>query len=555
MTDRSRDGSRQVAVRSSKRARTAAGYRWDRWFEVMPTLDDEGDLHATFQGDPAEDEDVGTVKCTMPGCRRWACAYWYSDVMGAPPKAEWVGTQGVPGAISICMTALHFPANSRRLVRHVFEQVHAATARGDQYDAFQGYHSSGRTATIEEDSIDAHTLIQCFENGMSITQIAIQVNEVREARESDCDPVSWACVQRWIESKEYLSLAKRGVKKSGKSDLGTQWAKGRVGQAKEWDRRLELGDGGATPTPDDAGLTPLYTKGIAWWDEHHKKVRLGHSSKYEGRVARDAQGNPCSPADGGVYPACKPTTSMKYPGEARGCFGVAVVELLSGETEGRRMAPFWYTGCTVVGLTRWGKAQKAELARVKSLAGCWGKKGDGKGYLERWPENVGNQNWKGSAMHRWEWELDAKLRGPGKLCPIIDLMAHVFKESERIYTGTTHESDFMVFHDALSAWWEKKAQVRPQVLRQCARHARETQLKKLTNENFLQHLSHLARHGRSGWRNLRAGNGSSVRCFARKPTKALAMSASLSVILPSCAADSTRTGSRTSTTWSRSKLG
>ena len=102
----------------------------------------------------------------------------------------------------------------------------------------------------------------------------------------------------------------------------------------------------------------------------------------------------------------------------------------------------------------------AELARVKPLASIWGKKDDGCGYKERWPESdASNADWKGSTLQRWEWELEAKLRGSGKTIPVIDIMAHVFKESERVMVGTTHEHDFVVFHDALSAWWEKKAQV------------------------------------------------------------------------------------------------
>ena len=67
--------------------------------------------------------------------------------------------------------------------------------------------------------------------------------------------------------------------------------------------------------------------------------------------------------------------------------------------------------------------------------------------------------WEGSGLQRWEAELEGKLRGPGKLTPVTDLMAHVFKESERAFKGSTHEDTFLVFHDALSAWWEKAAQV------------------------------------------------------------------------------------------------
>jgi hypothetical protein len=37
-------------------------------------------------------------------------------------------------------------------------------------------------------------------------------------------------------------------------------------------------------------------------------------------------------------------------------------------------------------------------------------------------------------------------------------MKHVVETSVEAYKGTTHEHDFQIFHDGLSAWWEKGAQ-------------------------------------------------------------------------------------------------
>jgi hypothetical protein len=37
-------------------------------------------------------------------------------------------------------------------------------------------------------------------------------------------------------------------------------------------------------------------------------------------------------------------------------------------------------------------------------------------------------------------------------------MDHVIDESIKAYRGTQHEHDFVIFHDGLSAWWEKGAQ-------------------------------------------------------------------------------------------------
>lgn len=40
----------------------------------------------------------------------------------------------------------------------------------------------------------------------------------------------------------------------------------------------------------------------------------------------------------------------------------------------------------------------------------------------------------------------------------MQLIQHVVSKSEEAYKGTTHEKDFLIYHDALSQWWEKGAQ-------------------------------------------------------------------------------------------------
>ena len=65
------------------------------------------------------------------------------------------------------------------------------------------------------------------------------------------------------------------------------------------------------------------------------KVRLGHSSKNETRVARHPRtGLVCDPADGGVFPPKMPITPVKYPGEARVCAGACMYKVPE-DTPGR----------------------------------------------------------------------------------------------------------------------------------------------------------------------------------------------------------------------------
>jgi hypothetical protein len=74
------------------------------------------------------------------------------------------------------------------------------------------------------------------------------------------------------------------------------------------------------------------------------------------------------------------------------------------------------------------------------LKGPWNQGG---GYRRRFGE-------------KWEEELRKVVNK--KWCCITELMDHVIEESKNIYQNTEYEDTFLIFHDGLSAWWEKEAQ-------------------------------------------------------------------------------------------------
>jgi hypothetical protein len=45
-----------------------------------------------------------------------------------------------------------------------------------------------------------------------------------------------------------------------------------------------------------------------------------------------------------------------------------------------------------------------------------------------------------------------------KVVWVNDLIMHVLKEGTRLFEGTGRENDWVVYHDALSAWWDPHAQ-------------------------------------------------------------------------------------------------
>lgn len=122
-----------------------------------------------------------------------------------------------------------------------------------------------------------------------------------------------------------------------------------------------------------SAFPPIYLHAIAWWDEHHKKTILGFTSRTEYRIYRDPAGNAATASTGGTLVPPKPNTTTKFPGEARGLFGVAMVRNSAGQYVGKKAAPFNYTGCRVVSFLDFEKAKLAELKRVnelKRVSGC-----------------------------------------------------------------------------------------------------------------------------------------------------------------------------------------
>ena len=56
----------------------------------------------------------------------------------------------------------------------------------------------------------------------------------------------------------------------------SKWAKARLAQCLQfkWQMNAAL-----FPLPPDCREFPIQLHAVVWWDEHHKKVRLGHARK------------------------------------------------------------------------------------------------------------------------------------------------------------------------------------------------------------------------------------------------------------------------------------
>lgn len=117
-------------------------------------------------------------------------------------------------------------------------------------------------------------------------------------------------------------------------------------------------------------LNPLRLEQIVFWDETHKKTRVGPqgagSTKKQCRFYRDENGRLDN--TGNLAPE-KHFLKMKFEGESRFALGCAIVELQDGAREGRRCQPFVYSGKNIITISERNQLIKKEITRVRALPG------------------------------------------------------------------------------------------------------------------------------------------------------------------------------------------
>ncbi len=398
------------------------------------------------------------LKDGLATARRHAIRYYFDVIFGSPDENA-KDEDGDPlwdSVASSIEALLLMPKKSCVIIKKVFADCKKAEAAEQKYDPSAAIKAGrGRTALITDDSDEALLVCNTMRAGLGLTETTVVVNEYRAAHEKE--RLSYHAVQGFVARSTMLHLHKRAAKKSGKDDKGTPWARSRVVQCKQWLRQLEIGrlvraDLAAMRARDRAGykwsdkyeFPPIYIEGIAWWDEHHRKIRLGHQSKWEVLLRYDKDGELATEEGGGVLEDEHPTTTTKFPGEARGCFGCCLrpVSSRSASTEGHRMEPFNYTGLQVLGPEKYEEKCDAEMERVKKLeTHPWD-------YMEKYPNEADRKE-----------ELRRKMRtSTYGYIDVREIMDHVVEESKAAYEGTGMEDTFMIFHDGLNQWWTPKAQ-------------------------------------------------------------------------------------------------
>ena len=59
----------------------------------------------------------------------------------------------------------------------------------------------------------------------------------------------------------------------------------------------------------------------------------------------------------------------------------------------------------------------------------------------------------------WKRKVKEQIgKGSNTVCNVTDLMDHAINEGTLLFRGTPYERTWVIYHDALSAWWSAAAQ-------------------------------------------------------------------------------------------------
>ena len=226
-------------------------------------------------------EDDSRLTGSAAADQRTAIKYFYENVLGSPPAHTWKAE----GTITIILHHLCMPPGSWGTVRKVL----LALVSDPESDVRAEAPGKGRGALIEEPSEQADVIYALLEAGNSVATVTYLLNQGYRASRG-LDHICYSAVDRFVRSSPVIHRARRHMKKSGKDDAGTPWAAARLAFSLQLLEQL-AGTGSRWPS--------LHLHAIVWWDEHHKKVILGHTSVHEYRVRRDSAGKPAPAAAGG----------------------------------------------------------------------------------------------------------------------------------------------------------------------------------------------------------------------------------------------------------------
>ena len=423
---------------------------------------------------------------------------WTTPATGEDPINQWEGKDGV---IQLIAEYLMWKPTwrTRQEIKCVLDFVRQKLDSGEKLHDIDagpkfGAHRSGRHRKISP-ALD-ETVARCLQRGLGLQLTYSIVNQKLSPVE-----VSMETVRRSAK-RAYSGICKnRGTKKTGSKDKCSKWATGRkamalqlseqfredvegesmigkrvcrqfegewfVGKIARYDANEDLYfvnyDDGDCEELEFLELRvdkwdKIPRNAVFWIDEKHKKIRIGRCNRHEWLFHVDPR-DPTrllAKEDGGVLEEERPCTQGKFMGECRGAFGVMRKLNSQGQLVGQRMRPYNYTNKKVVGPVAYEKAFWAEVHRVNTL------KTTGTTQSVHWKDR--GEDLEGGAYEArygtvWKDEVKEALgKGGNAMCNVVDIMAHVIEEGNRLFEDTPYARTWVIYHDALSQWWSKGAQ-------------------------------------------------------------------------------------------------
>ena len=238
---------------------------------------------------------------------------------------------------------------------------------GKEIDVTRDKTELVRVNVIDLDSQIAQYIADFLEAGYSYEQTCLHVNKLMREQNETCITLSavYGCARRL--NPLITSVKKR---KQGSIDPEDPWCIAR----KNWVTQLlvrlgvlkyECKDGLSVPTYFDLDkMVKLSLSQIVFWDEMHRKVRIGCTKQYTYRFRRDENGKLLQD---GNYESKKEYLNTKYSDEIRLCVGVAMTEQPNGDLVGRRCNVFDYSGKVILSKSQYDGRLQSEIERVRKL--------------------------------------------------------------------------------------------------------------------------------------------------------------------------------------------
>lgn len=353
----------------------------------------------------------------------------YHSQFRSAPRAYWSGEDSVVSQIAAIVKC------DSRTVKRVLERIEE---HGFAYDVGQR-EPQDRDCMLSDS--ECATALKLMRDGFSLPQATGAINLLRNAE--GVDIVAPSTLRNAIDTRfNARALVCRPIPQTGREN----WVRTRLMECELVDTKRSNGE--------------WLPEGTLFSDESHTRCRVGGVSDHDwvGTVDPNDHTEPMSIAAGGVPGPRMTYLNPKYKKEVRHLFGV-MKKLVYGVWQGFKTRPIDYTGYWIVGPKKFMQCVQATIVAVRNSPawikgiGRWnyGTPEDRTDTVNPFLVKYGENKWLRRAVR-------AAKKCFKKMC-VTELMDQLIEEGNRAFKGTIFQNTWMIWHDALPAWFCTDAQV------------------------------------------------------------------------------------------------